>query len=190
VDTGGEYFMYDGTKLEILTGGGALRFNNVGFQFQLGGVFEGGTPDADPIGLVWKDTFSDDNDQAYMRVVPQASPNLPYLEIVSGGPYNAYYCDFFLRTQAAAGTGGTRTPICIRGSSKLVGIYQSVPLGTFHIRQDNAAATYPVLILEQEDVDAPYIRFLDATIYEDKSEANEYIKVQLGGSDRFIRLYT
>ena len=63
-------------------------------------------------------------------------------------------------------------------------------LGSVHnIYQANATGTLPVLALQQDDVDQPYIDFLAGTIYTGMSGQNEYIKVNTTSGVRYLRLF-
>jgi len=170
--------VYIATDGALMAGGGAIKISAAAnLLFSVASATE---------GIVWYNAagFTVNTDTGYIQVATSTG----IMTINTGGDGLAGWKDFYIQTRSS--DGSTRTPVYIDAGDKLVGIYQGTPLGTVHIKQDDAAATHAVLVLEQEDVDAPYIRFLDATVYTGKSEQDEYIKIQLGGSDRYIRAYS
>ncbi|MDD3092314.1 MAG: hypothetical protein PHG80_11870, partial [Methanoregulaceae archaeon] len=193
-----EYFKYTGSALDILTGGGALRFNSVGFQFKLGGLYTG--DGASGIGVVWKTVFDDvtpanEKTQGYIRMVPQISPNKPYLELVSGSADNNYYCNIAMRTVTDS---GTRTPIFIDGDAQRVSIYDTTPAdATFSVLNpgnneptcsfQQIASDKAVLHLKHTHANVYYFNFEGGHTDRDGYNA---VRVYLQGvGTRWIRLY-
>jgi hypothetical protein len=193
-----EYFKYTGSALDIRTGGGALRFNSVGFQFKLGGLYTG--DGASGIGVVWKTVFDDvtpanEKTQGYIRMVPQISPNKPYLELVSGSADNNYYCNIAIRTVTDS---GTRTPIFIDGDAQRVSIYDTTPAdATFSVLNpgnneptcsfQQIASDKAVLHLKHTHANVYYFNFEGGHTDRDGYNA---VRVYLQGvGTRWIRLY-
>ena len=65
--------------------------------------------------------------------------------------------------------------------------------GTLHARQENTGGTIPVLVLEQKDLDQPFITFQNGTVYTvggvGMSLKDEYLKIKVGSNTRYLRLY-
>lgn len=58
------------------------------------------------------------------------------------------------------------------------------------VTQNDSSADVPVLKLDQYDSDAPYIHFVNGTVYHDMSSTNNYIKVKVGTSSYYLRLFS
>jgi hypothetical protein len=107
-----EYMKFDGSKIEILTGGGALRFNNAGFQFAV----DSGEP-----GIVWRSTFgAGPVDKAYIRY--EETNDL--LRVVSGGTSEAAYRPIVFQQVKYL---DDQVPLYISGSARSVSLFDTSP---------------------------------------------------------------
>ncbi len=70
-----------------------------------------------------------------------------------------------------------------------VGIGISAPNSKLHVDQNDVSGGIPVLTLDQADVDEPWIEFLGGIISAGKTGQNEYLKVKIGSSTRYLRLF-
>jgi len=73
---------------------------------------------------------------------------------------------------------------------KNVGVGTAGPGGKCEIDQSSATGAIPVLVLDQADVDQPFIEFQSATLYTGKTAQDEYVMVKnQAGNVRYLRLY-
>lgn len=71
-----------------------------------------------------------------------------------------------------------------------VGIGTAAPGGKCEIDQSVDDAAIPVLVLDQADIDQPFIEFQGGHIYADKAELNEFLRIKdPNGALRYIRLH-
>jgi len=61
--------------------------------------------------------------------------------------------------------------------------------GKLTVDQSNASGAIPVLTLDQADVSEPWIEFLGGTISTGKNGQNQYLKVNIQGMTRYLRLF-
>jgi hypothetical protein len=158
-----EFFKYDGTALEVRTGGGYLRFNNVGFQFDVSGG---------DIGIVWKDSFAGNNDDVGFMRVASASYDM---EISTGGDDIANWQNFYIANRSSSGS--TRYPFFIDATNQYVSIYDTTPdAATFSVL--NPGGSHPTCSFTQTIEDKAVLRLVH-------THANKYyINFEGGGTDR------
>ena len=70
-----------------------------------------------------------------------------------------------------------------------VGIGTSTLSGKLTVDQPSTGGAIPVLTLDQADVSEPFIEFLGGAVSTGKNGQNEYLKVKVGGSTRYLRLF-
>lgn len=161
------HLMYSSAGLEIVTFGGALRFNAVGFQFGLAEAASGGRTGA---GVVWKNDLSSGANHnvtfGYIRMTTGVDTS--DMEFVSGdrtagvGGDNQYWRDMLFRNEAYIGAAGyTRTWLTQEASNRRLLFYGATNDATYSftnpgdnrvamwVKQDNAAGTGAVLRIEQ-----------------------------------------
>ncbi|MCK5607123.1 hypothetical protein KAR91_34890 [Candidatus Pacearchaeota archaeon] len=61
--------------------------------------------------------------------------------------------------------------------------------GELTIDQSNVSGAIPVITLDQGDADQPFIEFLSGTVYTGKSSQDQYLKVKVASSTRYLRLF-
>ncbi len=84
--------------------------------------------------------------------------------------------------------GGTSVGLFVIPNAK-VGIGTENVSGELTIDQSNANGAIPVLTLDQGDADQPFIEFLSGTVYTGKSGQDQYIKVKVASSTRYLRFF-
>jgi hypothetical protein len=92
------------------------------------------------------------------------------------------------RFRANDGTG-LQNLLEIKGSNGRVGVRTTAPAAQLHVDQPDTAAAIPVLLLDQADIDQPFIDFTGGTIYTGLSGQDEYIKVITSSGTRYLRLF-
>ncbi len=107
--------------------------------------------------------------------------------------------EFFLRTANDSHTGtqtvwkainrsGTSIGLVVIPNAKFAVGTENVS-GELTVDQSNASGAIPVLTLDQGDADQPFIEFLSGTVYTGKSSQDQYLKVKVASSTRYLRLF-
>jgi len=200
-----------------------MRMNSYGMQMQL---YDDGLTAYANIGLVWKDQFSGDNDDlAQIRYEENGFDSDDVFRIIAGGDGLTAYPQLIFEQNYTNGGLQERVPIRCMGATRRVGIYsgsspdavlhvvnsssagEGIPVG--HFANDKTDSGYPVLKLEQADVDQEFISFvgtaaagnLTYSIVDEGDQASEtragWLQVyvqddgnQIADSSYFIPIYT
>jgi len=115
-------------------------------------------------------------------------------ENAAGGVYG----DFYIATKAASATSTLTERFYLTGGG-LVGIGNTAPAAKTHITQESTTAAIPVLELDQDDVDQPFINF-DGTTGADTTSSvsthgtsgatTDHIQIELNGAKAWIAVST
>jgi len=114
-----------------------------------------------------------------------------YIDVDADGTVtgNTYMLYLYERNNVDYGIYQTGAAINHLGGSTSIG-GTIAPTAQLHVDQSSATGAIPVLVLNQADVDQPFIEFQSGTLYSGKTGQDEYVMVKnQAGNIRYLRLY-